>query len=138
MAIDFKKLRENAAKNDAETTKQYYDKMGKGVVRDLTEGEKADLRTATEKSAGNIRAFGGTGMGQQTLTDNEKTARDQNALNIMADSGLQRFMAGFGEGLTPFKVNVILTGVENAAADVNGDDEINIADINAIINLILL
>ena len=103
MAIDFKKLRENAAKNDAETTKQYYDKMGKGVVRDLTEGEKADLRTATEKSAGNIRAFGGTGMGQQTLTDNEKTARDQNALNIMADSGLQRFMAGFGEGLTPFK-----------------------------------
>lgn len=103
MAIDFKKLRENAAKNDAETTKQYYDKMGKGVVRDLTEGEKTDLRTATEKSAGNIKAFGGTGMGQQTLTDNEKTARDQNALNIMADSGLQRFMAGFGEGLTPFK-----------------------------------
>ena len=34
-------------------------------------------------------------------------------------------------------INVILTGVENAAADVNGDDEINIADINAIINLIL-
>ena len=34
-------------------------------------------------------------------------------------------------------INVILTGAENAAADVNGDGEINIADINAIINLIL-
>ena len=35
-------------------------------------------------------------------------------------------------------INVILTGVENAAADVNHDGEVNIADINAIINLILL
>ena len=103
MAIDFKKLRENAAKNDAAATKDYYDRMGKGIARDLTEGEKADLKTATEKNAGNIRAFGGTGMERQTLTDAEKAARDQNALNIMTDSGLARFMSGFAEGFSPVK-----------------------------------
>ncbi len=34
-------------------------------------------------------------------------------------------------------INVILTGFENSAADVNHDGEVNIADINVIINLIL-
>ena len=34
-------------------------------------------------------------------------------------------------------INVILTDVENGAADVNGDGEVNIADVNAIIDIIL-
>ena len=34
-------------------------------------------------------------------------------------------------------INVILTGAENSAADVNADGEVNIADINAVITLIL-
>ena len=34
-------------------------------------------------------------------------------------------------------INVILTDVENKAADVNGDGEVNISDVNAIISIIL-
>ena len=35
-------------------------------------------------------------------------------------------------------INIILSGNDdNTAADVNGDGEINIADVNAIINIIL-
>ena len=34
-------------------------------------------------------------------------------------------------------IDVILTGIENGAADVNGDGEVNIADVNAIIDIIL-
>ena len=34
-------------------------------------------------------------------------------------------------------IDVILTNGDNMAADVNSDGEVNIADINAIINLIL-
>ena len=34
-------------------------------------------------------------------------------------------------------IDVILTGGDNPKADVNGDGEINIADVNAVINLIL-
>ena len=34
-------------------------------------------------------------------------------------------------------INVILTDVENAAADVNDDGEVNIADVNAIIDIIM-
>ena len=34
-------------------------------------------------------------------------------------------------------INFILTGTANAAADVNNDGEVNIADVNAIINIIL-
>lgn len=94
MAIDFDKLRKQALKNDADERKKYY-------TRELTAEQKADLKTATEKSAGNIKAFGGTGMEKQTLTDSEKTARDQNALNIVANSGLNRFIGGVAEGITP-------------------------------------
>ena len=34
-------------------------------------------------------------------------------------------------------IDLILTGKTNSLADVNGDDEVNIADVNAIIDIIL-
>ena len=33
-------------------------------------------------------------------------------------------------------INLIITGVDNPRGDVNGDGEINITDINAVINII--